>query len=67
MDYQAIIDKYYPEANELKNIADEIRNKEESILVILAARNAGGLNLLVAASKGLVKEGMIVTPKNVTP
>lgn len=46
------------EANELKNIADEIRNKEESILVILAAKNASGLNLLVAASKGLVKEGI---------
>ena len=46
------------EPNELKNIADEIRNKEDSILVILASKNGGGLNLLVAASKGLVKEGV---------
>lgn len=46
------------EPNELKNIADEIRNKEDSILVILASKNDGGLNLLVAASKGLVKEGV---------
>lgn len=46
------------EPNELKNIADEIRNKEDSILVILASKNGGGLNLLVAASKGLVKEGI---------
>lgn len=46
------------EPNELKNIADEIRNKEDAILVILASKNGGGLNLLVAASKGLVKEGI---------
>lgn len=46
------------EPNELKNIADEIRNKEDSILVILASKNGEGLNLLVAASKGLVKEGV---------
>lgn len=46
------------EPNELKNIADEIRNKEDAILVILASKNGGGLNLLVAASKGLVKEGV---------
>lgn len=46
------------EPNELKNIADEIRNKEDSILVILASKNGEGLNLLVAASKSLVKEGI---------
>lgn len=46
------------EPNELKNIADEIRNKEDAILVILASKNGGGLNLLVAASKSLVKEGI---------
>lgn len=46
------------EPNELKNIADEIRNKEDAILVIFASKNGGGLNLLVAASKSLVKEGI---------
>lgn len=46
------------EPNELKNIANEIRNKEDAILVILASKNGGGLNLLVAASKSLVKEGI---------
>ncbi len=46
------------EPNELKNIADEIRNKEDAILVILASKNGEGLNLLVAASKSLVKEGI---------
>lgn len=46
------------EAGELKTIADELRNKEGDILVILAAKKENSLNLLVAASKSLVKDGV---------
>lgn len=46
------------DTNELKTLADEIRNKEENISVILASRHENSVNLLVANSKSVVEKGL---------
>ncbi|MDO5716535.1 MAG: alanine--tRNA ligase [Tissierellia bacterium] len=44
--------------NELKNMADELRNKHENLLVIFASVNGDTINLLTAATKALVAKGV---------
>lgn len=45
-------------ADELRAIADEFKSKYDNIIVVLGAKNDGKLNLLVATTKALVKEGV---------
>lgn len=45
-------------ADELRSIADEFKSKYDNIIVVLGAKNDGKLNLLVATTKALVKEGV---------
>lgn len=45
-------------ADELRAIADEFKSKYDNIIVVLGAKNDGKLNLLVATTKVLVKEGV---------
>lgn len=45
-------------ADELRAIADEFKSKYDNIIVVLGAKNDGKLNLLVATTKTLVKEGV---------
>lgn len=45
-------------ADELRGIADEFKSKYDNIIVVLGAKNGDKVNLLVATTKALVKEGV---------